>query len=194
MNTLGRRTTEQSVRTQQALLDATESMILSSGVYSLSARAIAKQVGVSHSLIRHYFNNIGGLVEALSGGVRLRLFELLDEIYIDFQQTSLLNPSSESLREKIKYTLLKEIELCQLVDALLLTPRVEVKHIVNDTLTELRGFIDSKAFQPPWCFIGDREEWVLYLVALIRGISCIGALSQMPQQRSFDVYLVDDNR
>jgi len=82
--------------TREAILDAAEEAFLSKGFAETSTASIARQAGVTKSLIHHHF----GSKEALWDEVKVRRFSIYSK-----QQMELLRqqePSAELLRESMK--------------------------------------------------------------------------------------------
>ncbi|NND53473.1 MAG: helix-turn-helix transcriptional regulator [Gammaproteobacteria bacterium] len=77
---------ERRVRTEAAMLDAFETVLVREGADNVTVQAVADEAGVAKTLIYRYFDDIGGLIK--TWGRERTLFVPLDELFPDPQASA----------------------------------------------------------------------------------------------------------
>jgi AcrR family transcriptional regulator len=77
---------QRRVRTEAAMLDAFETVLVREGAANVTVQAVADEAGVAKTLIYRYFDDIGGLIKAW--GRQRDLFVPLDELFPDPQASA----------------------------------------------------------------------------------------------------------
>jgi AcrR family transcriptional regulator len=108
---VARRTKEEAAVTREQLLDAAERVFTEFHPDQVGLKQVAREAGVSHALITHYFGTYGGLIEAALErrvrGLRERIFARLREAGALSRPEELIDILFSALEDPVHLRLMK---------------------------------------------------------------------------------------